>query len=416
MVTAVTRLSSRQFFGRSAVWRLCTSRWISDWGDAVHILAFNWLVVQQTGSAGAVGICQALWITGNLVGAWPGGWLVDRYGARFSILTSYALHALTIAVFALVALGGETGAVLFGGISLFLGLLGAPGDPAQRVLMQQVAADDQELARLNGLLSGGGAIAQCLGPLLAGWLLLLIPAGWAFLLNAVSFVLAALVLLRLQSVRSPLTATEQSRPTGSLFAQVRPLAGTIVATAGFLFGPAALLVLFLPYYVQQVQHWPPTALGLLEAARWGGLGLGTVIGSLCIARIRRLKLWIVLALAALGVPVLGFIAGGDAGTQALWLVILGTIAGFGYVCLNQLLLQQVSESWMGRVMGALSVFVGIGLLVAGGCWWLTIEQMGYAAAMRLALCLAAVSLIPAAAELLQSKYFSLDKQSRKPVR
>ncbi|AGY60337.1 MFS transporter [Gloeobacter kilaueensis] len=401
-----------QFFSRPTTWKLCLGRWCSDWGDAVHILAFNWLVVRLSGSAAAVGLCQALWLMGQLAGSWPGGWLVDRLSARTLLLLSYALHALTIGGFAVLAFRGEANIWLLAALSVFLGMLGAPGDPANRSLMKQAAASDDELARLNGLLSSGGAVAQCLGPLLGGWLLTSAPLAWAFVLNTLSFVAAGLLLLGIRSSSpvAPKAAAAAAAPAGeSLFAQIRPLLPSLIAASGFVFGPAALLVLFLPYYVQQVQHWPISALGVLEAARWLGLGIGTIGGSLAIGRLaRRVEPAIGIAMGTLVVPLVGFNTHHAANwwVQSLWLVAVGTSAGVAYVCLNQLFLERVRGEWIGRVNGALAVYVGVGLLLFGALWWQLIDHLGYSTAFSFAIGGFALALAAA----LAAKYFSLDNR------
>ncbi|UFP94541.1 MFS transporter [Gloeobacter morelensis] len=411
-----------RFFRRPEIWRLCLGRWTSDWGDAVHILAFNWLLVQQTGSAAAVGLCQALWIAGQLAFSWPGGWLVDRLGPRALLLTSYGLHGALIATFAALAFWGWTNLWLLGGISIVLGVLGAPTDPAHRSLTKQIAPENADLVRLNGLLSSGGAAAQCLGPLLAGWMLMAVPGAWAFALNALSFAAAAVALAGVRP-KAPRAAAAPPLPAAGrapLLAVLRPLLGPLIAASGFIFGPAALLVVFLPYYVQQVQHWPIAALGTLEAARWLGLGIGTVLGSLLLGRLAvRLSLALAVSLASLLVPLAGFALSASAGwmVQAGWLAALGAAAGVAYVLLNLLFLQEVRAEWMGRVNGGLAVYVGLGLLVFGALWWLTIERIGYPVALRGAIALFAACLIPAALAALRPrlmKCFSLDNRSQEP--
>lgn len=376
-----------QFFKQPTVWRLSVGRWISDWGDAVHILAFNWLVIQQTGSAGAAGLCSAVWLVGQLVGGIPGGWLADRYSAWKLLLVSYLLHAAVIGGFTVLCVLTKPDLTALWTVSLVLGLLGAQIDPAQRSLVKRLFPGNQELARVNSLMTGGGALTQVSGPLLAGLLLTVLPVWTAFAANALSFGLAALTLVgvRAEPGRRERAASTVSAAQGSLLQQLRPLRTVLVCTAVFVLGPAPLLVSFLPFYVQQVQGWPIEVLGFLEAARWGGLGVGILLGSVWLTRIVNLQAVALSTLAGLAFPLLGLAVGGPWPWQVFCLACIGGVAGFSYVCLNQLFLQSVEEQWVGRVTGALSTVLGAGLLLAWLGWSWTIDQFGYPLALGVAL-------------------------------
>ena len=48
----------------------------------VQVTAAGWYVLQQTGSASAVGVLAALSFTPSVVGSPVGGWMADRYDVR----------------------------------------------------------------------------------------------------------------------------------------------------------------------------------------------------------------------------------------------------------------------------------------------------------------------------------------------
>lgn len=373
-----------QYFRQPRVWRLCVSRWLSDCGDAAQVLAFNWLVIAETGSATAAGLCSALWLTGQLLGAWPLGWLTDRSNAHTLLIGSNLLHALVIAVYTAFFLHG-TGWLAPAVLSLILGILGAAGEPAQRSLIKQSSPNERELARLNGLLSSGGALAQCLGPLAAGWLVGWAPVALPFYLNVASFLGAALLLgpLKIPGLPVEVDAVPETAST-TLIGQLRPLMPVIVAVFVFLSAPVPLIVSFLPYYVQQVRHWPAANLGLLEAARWAGLGLGTLAGSLLVTRGLNPIPAVRFGLPLLIVPLAGFAWSTAEGVSlaAGWFASLGLLAGGAYLCLNQLLLQQVGTAWIGRVSGALTSVAGVGLIVGWLGWSWLIDRVGYTVALQ----------------------------------
>lgn len=383
------------FFRQPSIWRLCLSRWLSDWGDATHVLAFNWLVIARTGSAGAAGLCSALWLIGQLLGAWPGGWLADRRSARSLLLTSYLLHSLVVAGCA-IAFWLNSPITILAGLSMILGSLGALHDPAQRSYLKQLCKDDQQLARLNGLLTGGGALAQCGGPLLAGWLLTWASAALPFWCNAVSFILAALLIWGLPAPGRASSEAPTLSVAGSIWKQLKPLRLILPGGLAFLTGPAPLLVSFLPYYVQHVRGWSAGNLGLLEAFRSAGLGIGVLCGSFLIAKGLPPMKAVRLGLFTLVIPLVGFCLSETSSTGILagWLALLGILAGGAYVCLNQLFLQEISADWIGRVTATLSSVAGIGLFLGWLVWSWTIDHYGYPIALRAALFVFALGLIP----------------------
>ncbi|WP_287127995.1 MFS transporter, partial [Candidatus Cyanaurora vandensis] len=232
---------------RSPLGWLWVSRALSDIGDSIHLLAFNWLLVERTGSALAVVTASTLWLGGQVVAGWPGGRLADRFPPVRVLQGTYLLHALVIGVFALGSQQWPVG--YFYALAFGLGLLGTPLDPASRGLLVALYPERSQLTVANGLLATGTAVAQTLGPVVGGLVFSLVPLGWAFGVNAVSYLGAGLGLLAVPLVAS---VPGEKVPPSDWRTQLQlalGLGGVLGPVCLFAWGVAPLLTALLPYYV-----------------------------------------------------------------------------------------------------------------------------------------------------------------------
>ncbi|SMC61555.1 MFS transporter [Kibdelosporangium aridum] len=168
---------------------------ISHAGSVMTLLAIPWFVLQTTGSGVQTGVVTAAETVGLLASSILSGPVIDRIGARgISVLADLA---------AVVAVGAIPLADATTGLSLPLltvlaglaGLTRAPGDTAKRVLLPGVITlAGTTLERGSGSADAMVRIGRTLGAPLAGTMIMVIGAPGVLLLDAATFLVAALLI------------------------------------------------------------------------------------------------------------------------------------------------------------------------------------------------------------------------------
>jgi MFS family permease len=251
-------------------------------GDSLVIVAIGLFVTRLTGNASDVGLVLAAYAIPLVVLLLFGGVLADRLPRQRVMITTDLVRATlhgtlavliatgTVRIWHMIVIG-----VLFGSTEAFF-------RPAYTGLVPQTVAesDIQSAQALGGVSNELAAFAS---PALATALVLGIGGGWAFGLDAATFLLSAAVLTRV-GARSRGAATQRTsvvHELGEGWAAVRSrpwVWGTIAAfSATLLLALAPFLVLGAG--VAKHVYGTEAVYGLTNAA-WGiGTITGAVIGS-----------------------------------------------------------------------------------------------------------------------------------------
>lgn len=179
--------------------RLFVAHAISRAGDAFNTVALVVLVFRLTGSGVGVAGTVAFEILPVLLLGPFAGLAADRYPRRRVMVIAdlgraglasliAASHTSTAGAYA-VALGLSTGALLF--------------NPAASSLVPEIVDGDDDLVEANAALWTVAVAAQVVLAPLAGGLIAIAGVGWAFALNAGSYVVSAAFLWRLDAGTTP---------------------------------------------------------------------------------------------------------------------------------------------------------------------------------------------------------------------
>jgi hypothetical protein len=254
-------------------------------GDCIVIVALALFVIELTGDATDLGLVFAAASLPLVAFLLLGGVWADRLPRhRVMVVTDlvrFALHALLAAlIFAGVVRIWELIAIeaLFGTAEAFF-------RPAANGLLPQTVPEE-EIQQANGLSTLSNNIGEFAGPALATALVLGLGAGWAFALDAATFLLSAALLTRVRPRRREVAQAGRGNDqrvsvwaeVREGFAEVRSRSWVWATLAAFC---AALFTGLAPWFVlgplvARVQYGDIGIYGLVSAA----LGLGTIAGSL----------------------------------------------------------------------------------------------------------------------------------------
>ncbi|MFJ2094340.1 MFS transporter [Streptomyces sp. NPDC087901] len=315
------------------------ARSVSLVGDAMMPVAAALAVGALYGVSG-VGFVLGTWTGTCVVLVLFGGVFADRWGARRMMVGADLVRVLTQGVLAAAFLAGPPPFWLLVTMAALAGAATAMFQPGVNGMVPLVTREPQ---RANATLKVADALAQLLGPALAGLLIALTGAGTVYAIDAGTFVLSALclALIRLAPAGTRADAGSPSPGGSSLRRDLRQgwhefrsrtwMWAVIliwVVYGVLLFGPLVPLTSTLIG-----SRSGPNAYGLAVSF----LGVGTVLGGLLALRVRPARplaagavamgLFTVLPLCvALGaeLPVLlaGHVLGG--GALAFWSVMWAT--------------------------------------------------------------------------------------------
>lgn len=169
---------------------------ISITGTWMQRVAQDWLVLELTDSAIAVGVATSLQFLPILVlGMW-GGVLADRYPRRGLLLGTQVLSALLATALAVCTLTGVTTIELVYGLALGLGLVTVVDVPARQAFVTDLVPVN-DFVNAQSLNSTVHNVGRLVGPAAAGLLIAAFGTGVAFSVNALSFVAVIAGLLRI---------------------------------------------------------------------------------------------------------------------------------------------------------------------------------------------------------------------------
>lgn len=267
-----------------AIWALFTANAISMVGNVLAFVAIPWFVLQTTGSAAQTGITGFFSALAAVVAGFFGGTIVDRLGfKRMSIgadIASAGAFSLIPLLYATIGLQFWQLLVL-----VFLGnLLDAPGTTAREALIPDLAhLAGMSLERASAGIQSVERGSRLVGAPLAGVLIAFIGTSKVLWLDAISFLVSAvIVLFAVPAQRVPKAALLPSRYLDELklglgFILREPL---ILAIVGIVlvtnFVDAPLGGVIYPVYAQQF-FGSAVDLGLIIGASGGGALVGAIL-------------------------------------------------------------------------------------------------------------------------------------------
>lgn len=258
---------------------------VSNIGMWVENVATGWLIADMTGSPVMLGLVQAAQTLPVVLLALLAGALADVVDRRVYLLVTQLWLLSVATALALLAGAGLLTPWLLVGLTFAVGVGNAMAMPAQSATTPELVTKPL-LAPAVALNSLGFNVARALGPALGGVVLAQLGAAWAFGVNALSYVLLIVVLLRWKrDVPAPTLPPE--RVAAAVFSGLRyvrqaPVFRAVLVRASAFFLFATALPALLPLVARQELGGGPNAYGLLLAA----IGLGAITGAVALPAIQ----------------------------------------------------------------------------------------------------------------------------------
>lgn len=363
MTTVTARLSNviRSYVGvaRSrSFFPLWLSQLVSNFGDTLHYIALVVLVFELTGRGTAVAVLVLAEIVPVLLLGPVAGVVIDRFDRKTVLIGSDLVRAAL--AFSLVwpqgvwhayavAAGLAAGNVFF--------------NPAVQAVIPAITTDDQRLAA-NSVAWSTGRLVQIVAAAVAGGLIALIGTAAAFMANAATFGLSALLILRLVIPSHAGQVAEGSkRGLGSNFADARAglayaLSDRLVSRllvvqslASLATGASSAMLVVLS---EQHLKLAPSGFAWLI----GAIGVGALVGPMipnALARDYRDARWLFLPYVVRGIGDVLIALFTPLPVALLILFVYGLNTSTGMVVFNSTLQGAIPDAVRGRVFTLLDV-------------------------------------------------------------
>ena len=337
---------------------------VSGTGVWMQRIAQDWLVLTLTDSPTAVGLTTAFQFLPTLLLGLHAGVLADRLPKRRVLQATQGAMALLAAVLAVLTITGAVKAWHVYLLAAALGAVAAVDNPVRQAFVTEVVGVGRVRSAIS-MVSSTFQIGALVGPLMGGILVGLVGPGWAFLLNALSYVgpLTALALMRLPGHSSSNQGQQSGTglEDGLRYAATHPTVlwpTVMVGTFGFF---TVSLPVTLAAFAKNEFGSGAIGAGILNgAAAAGALG-----GALISARRRNpLRLRTIVAAAALLAAAQVLASFGTSQAPLTLLVVLVGAANLGFLTSAQSLVQlTVPEHLRGRIVAIyLLAFLGSGAI------------------------------------------------------
>ncbi len=166
-------------------------------GTWMQSIAQDWLMLDLTHSATAVGVTMALQFLPILVFGAHTGVVADRLPRRRILLTTQTLNAAAAGALAAITLAGAVRPAAVYAFAFVSGLIFAFDGPARQAFATEVAPRGE----LRAAIALNGAVFQStrlIGPAIASVLIATVGTGWVFAVNAACYIGPTIGLLRLR--------------------------------------------------------------------------------------------------------------------------------------------------------------------------------------------------------------------------
>lgn len=335
-----------------ALARLLAGEFVSGIGDWLYLVAVLVVVYAESSSAVLLGIVGAARILPYVLLSVPAGIVADRFDRRMVLLvTDVARGILMLVLVAAVMLDAPTIAIV--GLSILAACFSTFFGPAIAALLPMLV-DESDLGPANSAWATLDNVAFIVGPALAGILLASGGLEIAFLLNAVSFAVVAVVLWRLPVPKAATpevdSEAEASAKPAGWRALMRPLAGPFVldSVTSIVGGGVGVLTVVVAVDVLKAGE---AGTGYLNAATGVGGVVAGIAGGVLLAR--RLSVPLLLGGIVGGIGLAWLALSGDLLTAMLAIAV--AVAGLLLLdVVNTTLIQRiVPDELRGRAMGVL---------------------------------------------------------------
>jgi len=330
-----------------------TGSTISFLGDQFYMVALPWLILQQTGSAVAMGTVMMASSIPRALLMLMGGALSDRISARKIMMTTATARTICVAVIGILVWFGILHISELYALAFIFGVADAFAAPASTAYLPSLLKPEQ-LVAASSVGQSTFQLASIIGPVPAGFVIKALGVAWAFFVDAISFLFIIGALWKLPDPpKSPAAKKAVWHAIAEGLAYVGrdvPLRSIMLLamTINLCFtGPVAIGLT----YLTKIRFGSPAILGTLMSAVAAGSLLGALLAGVWKIRRRGILMLVVAAAVSPCLASIGFMS--RVWPLAAVLFVIGALAALMNVHISAWIMQRIDAAIRGRVSSVL---------------------------------------------------------------
>ena len=326
---------------------------ISFLGDQFYLVALPWLVLQQTGSAVAMGAIMMAGAIPRAVLMLMGGAVSDRMSARKIMMATATARTVCVTVIGLLVWMRVLQTWELYALAVAFGVADAFAAPAQSAYMPSLVKREQ-LVAASSVSQSTAQLTTIAGPVPAGFVIQALGVAWAFFVDAISFLFIIGALWKLPDppkTPSARKAMWHSIAEGiSYVAKDVPLRSLMLLATIMNFCVSGPVAVGLAYFAK-TRLGSPAAYGTLISSLAAGSLIGAVLAGLW--KIRKRGILILLVAVVLGLCLSSIALAERIWSVAAILAVMGAAAGMLNVHIGAWAMQRIDIAVRGRVSSVL---------------------------------------------------------------
>jgi MFS family permease len=326
---------------------------ISLLGDQFYLVALPWLVLQQTGSAVAMGAIMMAGAIPRALLMLVGGAVSDRMSARKIMIAAAAARTICVTVIGVLVWLRILRTWELYALALAFGVADAFAVPAQTAYMPSLVKREQ-LVAASSVSRSTAQMTTIVGPVPAGFVIKTLGVAWAFFVDAISFLFIIGALWKLPD--PPKSQTARKAMWHSIVEGIAyvgkdvPLRSLMLLASILNFCIAGPVSIGLAY-LTKTRFGSPAVYGIVISAVAAGSLLGALLAG--VWKIRQRGMMILLVSLALGVCLGSIGLLGKVWSIASVLLIMGAAAGMVNIHIGAWIMQRIDVAVRGRVASVL---------------------------------------------------------------
>ncbi len=260
---------------------------ISLFGNAIQRFCMSLYILDLTGSAAIFSRILAISTIPYILFAPIAGLLADTVNRKKIMVYLDFFSAGLMAIYSIILISGRDNIIIIGSVMFMLSTIYTLYSPSVTACIPQIVEKDK-LATANGIIQQVGAIVNLLGPIVAGLLYSFIEIKTIVIINAISFLLSAIIELFLEipnlqlkeKIKTPILQSfnEMKKSFIYLKEKKKVVLGIIVFYGLTNIFVVPILSVVSPYFIKIKLNMSSAIYGFVE----GIFVLGMILGGLLI--------------------------------------------------------------------------------------------------------------------------------------
>ncbi|KXZ39238.1 MFS-type transporter involved in bile tolerance, Atg22 family [Alkalithermobacter thermoalcaliphilus JW-YL-7 = DSM 7308] len=260
---------------------------ISLLGNAIQRFCMSLYILDLTGSAAVFSSVLAISTIPYIIFAPIAGLLADTINRKKIMLYLDFISAILMGIYSIVIMSGRDNIIILGSVMFILSTIYTLYTPSVTACIPQIV-DKEKLTPANGVIQQVGATVNLIGPILAGILYSFVGIKTIVILNAISFLIAAILEIFLEipdikfkqkSKNSIFDSIKQMKRSFIYLKEKKKVVLGIIISYGLTnIFVVPILSIVSPYFIKVKLNMPSSIYGFVE----GVFVLGMIIGGILV--------------------------------------------------------------------------------------------------------------------------------------